>query len=524
MYLDATKGALYSQHIKKVNNSKPPEPTVSLGKSITTTDFLNPKNYIIPFMGTNTKILSPNELNFSSFRDTFCEQFRQVRVELSKARWNFYNNSNDENKIILEENIKETTKLFQDQEKLSQLKQFQTKGIEDPDLKRHLKYLIENFELNTTYKSELETIDHKTNEIEEKNNQNPKYEGYVKDMVELIKLRNDLARKMGYSDYFSYELNNLEVNEKQLFKLLEDLAPDLKKIGSALFKDHQYLSPEELSKYIKDTDQVLKLTKLFYKNMGVDIENIPIKYDLFPRDNKARGKLTFLVDPPDDLRILTNLQPNLYALVDLIHEHFHAIHAFEIPKDLPYLDKEIATLSLTEAFPMVMENLILREPGFLQKELNMPIEMIQKLEKAAKQSLFLNVRNHLILIQFEKEMYKNPDQNLAELWDNLYEKHTLMLPGNEWTDMQYLLTKPVSFVNYFRAMLMGPQLYEGMTNQLAKMTKTNDPVKLLDSTKTTKFLKDNLFKYGSSLSEDQLMTNLTGDTLNIDSFYRYLKE
>lgn len=51
----------------------------------------------------------------------------------------------------------------------------------------------------------------------------------AEDLVELVKMRNDFAKKKGYDNYFDYMLEeNYDIKPKELDKLLTDVANNTK--------------------------------------------------------------------------------------------------------------------------------------------------------------------------------------------------------------------------------------------------------------------------------------------------------
>ena len=63
--------------------------------------------------------------------------------------------------------------------------------------------------------------------------------------------------------------------------------------------------------------------------------------------------------------------------------------------------------------------------------------------------------------------------------------------------------------NYFRASLIKAQLYDALTDKFGKLTENN---------KTAEYLNENLFKYGGSKDDNELLTEITGKELKADAF------
>ena len=76
--------------------------------------------------------------------------------------------------------------------------------------------------------------------------------------------------------------------------------------------------------------------------------------------------------------------------------------------------------------------------------------------------------------------------------------------NNEWATIPHYLSHPGYYQNYFRAALLKAQIYNAMRAELGEITKNK---------KTAKFLDEKLFKFGSSVWEEDLIKNMTGKPL-----------
>jgi Zn-dependent M32 family carboxypeptidase len=81
--------------------------------------------------------------------------------------------------------------------------------------------------------------------------------------------------------------------------------------------------------------------------------------------------------------------------------------------------------------------------------------------------------------------------------------------NNEWATIPHYLSHPGYYQNYFRAALLKSQIYNAMTRELGEISKNKN---------SAKFLNERLFKYGSSVWEEDLIKSLTGKPLGEDDF------
>ena len=62
---------------------------------------------------------------------------------------------------------------------------------------------------------------------------------------------------------------------------------------------------------IKSKEEVVEISKKAYAGMGYDVDKLPIKLDLFPRENKNTHGFSFPIEAGKDARILANLTNNV---------------------------------------------------------------------------------------------------------------------------------------------------------------------------------------------------------------------
>ena len=124
-----------------------------------------------------------------------------------------------------------------------------------------------------------------------------------------------------------------------------------------------------------------------------------------------------------------------------------------------------------------------------------------------------NERLRFVLCICKKAMYENPDQNLQLLWHNLKvkyfginEKNKL---DNDWANVLHFISHPFYMQCYFRATLIKAQIYKVIHKELGNITENKD---------TADYLNKNLFKYGISLEENELIEKFTGEPLSSKAF------
>ena len=115
-------------------------------------------------------------------------------------------------------------------------------------------------------------------------------------------------------------------------------------------------------------------------------------------------------------------------------------------------------------------------------------------------------------------MYENPEQDLKQLWHDLkvkYQKRSEKEDlDNGWATIPHFLSHPAYYQNYFRATIIKAQIYNYLKEKLGNIT---------ENIKTSEILKKELFQYGISMEENELIENMTGRKLTVDYFIKSLK-
>ena len=512
---------------------------------------------------------------FINLRENFSEKLYPLYLKSELSCWNFYINSTDENLQKYKTAQEEFFNLYKDEDFYKELLKIDETKL-NPHEAKQLKNLKDSFKEELNAGDDLKELREKENNIAQKyNSYVPKidnkevskteiteilqkeknvdlrkkaYEANIiggdliaEDLKDFAILRNNYARKKGYSNYFEYKLkDSYEVDLIELEKLLDDVyskssdlikkyltkeQENLKKVfGVDELKPYHYgyLSDDKPEKKVNDSfktkEQIVEIAKKTYKGMGYNIDDLEkngnITLDLFPRKNKNTHGFCFGIDAGADARILANLTNNTYSLETLNHELGHCVYTLGTVKELPFLDRDQYP-AMTEAIAMMMQDLQKRE-NILDEYVNKDI--LEEYKKTFIEDELSFITKALTIINFEKEMYKNPEQDLKKLWHDVNVKYKNRSENedlnNGWATIPHYLSHPAYYQNYFRATIIKAQIYNYLLSQLGNLT---------ENTKTAEFLKENLFKLGMSLEENELIENLTGKKLSVDDFLKSLK-
>jgi oligoendopeptidase F len=205
---------------------------------------------------------------------------------------------------------------------------------------------------------------------------------------------------------------------------------------------------------------------------------------------------------------LANLRNDVNSLDALNHEMGHCVYDLGISRDLTVIDRAPASSALTEAIAMMMGDLAKKE-NILKNII--PEYLLIRFKKSISKDEANFISKSLLIIDFERELYKNPNQNPAELWADLRLKYRNQnhAPNNEWATIPHYLSHPVYYQNYFRAALMKAQIYKHLQKTLGNIT---------ENIETANYLRNNIFSKGASIEEYELIKQLTGKNFNAKDY------
>ncbi len=117
---------------------------------------------------------------------------------------------------------------------------------------------------------------------------------------------------------------------------------------------------------------------------------------------------------------------------------------------------------------------------------------------------------------FERELYRNPDQDLNKLWWDTVEKYQKINPPknregkNDWAAKYHMGLAPVYYYSY----LLGEVFASAMEESILSITGSKD----LDTEAAGRFLQEKLFSPGNSMNWSDLIQNVIGEPLSIDAW------
>ncbi|MBN1587953.1 MAG: M2 family metallopeptidase, partial [Pirellulales bacterium] len=333
-------------------------------------------------------------------------------------------------------------------------------------------------------------------------------------LIKLAKLRNKAARKLGYSDYWDMMIRLQEHNPEQLlaifaeleemtnepFKQMKDtldaeLARRFKIEPGALMPWHydnpffQAAPPSEkvdLDEFYKDKtkEEIVEIARKFYAGIGLPIESILVRSDLYERPGKDQHAFCTSIDREGDVRTLLNIKPTAEWMDTMLHEQGHGVYDLYIAGSLPYNLRTQAHIFTTEAVAMLFGALA-KDPGWMIANAAADPARVNEVAGAIREQRrreqLIFARWALVMLNFEKAFYENPDRDLNTLWwDHVERYQALVRPPSrskpDWAAKPHFTCAPVYYHNYMLGELFAAQLRHKLdeTSKLMSMRTSPD--------------------------------------------------
>jgi peptidyl-dipeptidase A len=372
------------------------------------------------------------------------------------------------------------------------------------------------------------------------------------DLKELVKLRNEAATKLGFKNFHALQLYLNEQNGEELIKLFDDLdaltgKPFLAaktEIDEILAKSYNvavtelrpwhYHDPffqESPAVFSADLDapfktaDILQLCRDFYAGLGMPIDDVIARSDLYEKKGKSPHAFCTDIDREGDVRVLGNIVNNEYWMGTMLHELGHSVYSSKnIPKSVPYVIRCESHILTTEGVAMQFERFS-KQRNWIEKmglKVSEPEQFDSAAKKVQRNQLLIFSRWCQVMLRFEKAMYENPDQDLNKLWWDLVEKYQgLTRPEGrnapDYGSKIHIVTAPVYYHNYMMGQLFASQVHHAICREVYGGANPSTVIYIGDK-KVGDFMKKKVFEPGRSLDWRGLTKFATGEELNPKAF------
>jgi peptidyl-dipeptidase A len=496
----------------------------------------------------------------------------------SLASWNANITGTTEDYAKSEKASFEYAKIFTDNAAFAELKQLkESQAVKDPILARQLELLYNQYlggqvdtaliaqqikmetEISKKYANFRVTLNGKQisdNEVETilKNSTNSAdlkttWEGskligpvVASDIINLVKHRNTIARKIGFSNYHEMSLKLSGQDPAEVTKIFDELdsltgnnfgqlkneidtyfakrykitVTDLRPwhYQNRYFQEAPEIYTVDFDKYYEKQDPV-KLASTFYSGIGLNVEPILAKSDLYEKPGKNQHAFSTDIDRAGDVRTLDNIRPDSYWMNTILHELGHGVYSYYTDMSLPFTLRDAAHTFTTEAIANMFGRLATNPQWMLnmgiidQKE---SAKITDESQKALRLQMLVFSRWAQVMYRFEKSMYENPDQNLNQLWWNLVEKYQLLAKPEErdmpdWATKIHVALYPCYYHNYLLGELLASQLYNYITTNISKGQSFVGEKAVGD------YLREKVFMPGARYYWNEMIEKATGEKL-----------
>lgn len=373
---------------------------------------------------------------------------------------------------------------------------------------------------------------------------------------QLARLRNREAHRLGFASYYTMSMQLQEVDEARLFALLDDLKTQSDPIWhvykaelDAELAARFYIAPDEVrpwhyaNRFFQDPgpgeanlDRFFEgknleaLTSDFFVTIGLPVNDLLQIADLYEREGKCQHAFCMDVDHAGDVRVLCNCRANERWMGTMLHEFGHAVYDKFTDADLPFLLREPAHIMTTESIALFMGRLT-KNADWLHRYAGVDAGEAERIASGARREM----RDHLlvfmrwcfVMAHFERELYRDPEQDLDALWWRFVEEYQNLacpsdarIPGM-WASKIHLASSPVYYHNY----LLGEMLASQLLHHINAVILAGEPKEaLISSHKVGTYMQEQLFKPGAIRGWEEWLEHATQEPLNPRYFVAQLQD
>jgi peptidyl-dipeptidase A len=393
------------------------------------------------------------------------------------------------------------------------------------------------------------------------------------DLVELQRLRNQIAREMGYSSYFGLEVADYGMTVPEMMALLDGFT----EVTRPLFLElHTWTKHELAAKYKKpvpkmipahwlgnrwgqswpglveaanlDTlfaaktpDWIVKQAESFYTSMGFPAlpEVFWAKSDLYavPRDStrkKNSHASAWHIDLEHDVRSLMSVTPNDRWFATTHHELGHIYYYISYTRpEVPPILRTGANRAFHEGIGELIalashQKPYLEEVGVLSED-KAPDQIKWLLDEALSSTIVFLPWSSGVMSHWEHDLYEEnlpPDQWNARWWEYVAKFQGIAPPearGVEWCDAAtktHIIDDPAGYYDYAIATVLKHQLHDHIARKILKA----DPhaANYYGNKEVGAFLRS-ILEQGATRDWRVVLREATGEDLSTRAMMEYYK-
>ena len=360
----------------------------------------------------------------------------------------------------------------------------------------------------------------------------------AEDVRELARLRNEAARSLGYRDWFALAIEISEMDEARLMQTLDECdrltaAPFARwksetdarlaeRFGCTVdalrpwhyedpfFQEVPAAGGVDLDGVFAGQD-VVALAHETFRGIGIETSAIIDRSDLYPRDGKCQHAFCIDIDREGDVRVLANVEHDRNWADTMLHELGHGAYDLGFDRSLPWLLRH-CHLTLTEGTAILMGRLAW-DAGWLLDVSGVGAHEAAGLESRLRAvqaaELLVFTRWVLVMTNFERAFYHDPEADLSATWWELVSRYQLLTPPDPrpdggWAAKIHVACSPVYYHTYLYGNLVASQLRSTLDRVAGG---------LVARPGAGAYLRESMFAPGESIRWDVLLERATGEPL-----------
>lgn len=361
-----------------------------------------------------------------------------------------------------------------------------------------------------------------------------------KDLLELVKKRNEAAQLLGFDNHHQMGFALQELDRDEVFAIFNELIVQSDEAYRSMKKELDErlatkfgINPEEIRPWhyvdpffqeVPPSDStnldpfyegkdILELTTDTFNSMGIEVDDLYAKSDLFPGEKKNPTAFCADMDREGDVRVLCNIEEDAYWMETNLHEFGHAAYFKYVDASLPFGLRTPSHILTTESIAMLFGKMG-KDPRWLKRFLQVDeatvTALVPELEKYQQLQMLIAVRWIVTFVFFEKELYENPNQDLNALWWKTVNEIQLVTPPDstenpDWAAKIHFTLAPVYYQNYLLGELMAAQLLRHIETEISPEFFTKE---------TGEMLINQFFKPAARYNWNEKISMITGEKLN----------
>ncbi|HEX6962089.1 MAG TPA: M2 family metallopeptidase, partial [Lacipirellula sp.] len=495
-------------------------------------------------------------------------EIRPLEIAVSRAWWKANTTGDDRDFAAKEAAQNKLDEALSNDERFAELKSLQDADISDQLLARQIDVLYLQYLEKQVPEELLKKISARSNAIEKSFNtfrarvgdqdltdsEVKKVLGDSKDSAErktvweaskrvglvvedhlksLVKLRNDVATRLGFKNYHAMQLHLSEQDQAEVIKLFDELDELTRQpferakaeIDQRLADDYDipvielrpwhyhdpffqeapavYDSSLDVAFEQLDKEQIPKLCQKFYAGIDLPVDDVLSRSDLYERPGKSPHAFCTDIDREGDVRVLANIVPNEQWMSTMLHELGHAVYSSKnIPPSMPYVLRSDAHILCTEGVAMMFERFSKNGDWLEEMGVDVPdVEAYNEIGKRMRRDqLLIFSRWCQVMLRFEKALYEDPDQDLNKLWWDLVEKYQGQhrpedRDAPDYASKIHLVVAPAYYHNYMLGQLFACQLHREIAEEVLEAENVTDAY-YTDNAAVGKFMQERVFAPG----------------------------